>query len=196
MPNSPAGAPGSPFTPSGTGALSADHTSSCSVEVSTRPQVWNTIGLFILAFTGLSLGLGLPAQSSLPWPYDRIAQVSATASYISLLCLPEFLQLATGFRQETKLTPGQVAGWSYFAAWSLSFYPQAISNYQRKSVVGFSLDFAVLNFVGFACLSIYYAAFAWSPLVRAQYRCATRYGRFPSGRNEQQYSRMMPNGVG
>ena len=26
----------------------------------------------------------------------------------------------------------QMVGWFYFLAWSLSFYPQVISNYQRK----------------------------------------------------------------
>lgn len=27
-------------------------------------------------------------------------------------------------------------GWSYFVLWSVSFYPQAILNYKRKSVEG------------------------------------------------------------
>ena len=37
----------------------------------------------------------------------------------------------------------------YFCAWSISFYPQAILNYRRKSVVGLSLDFQLLNLLGF-----------------------------------------------
>jgi hypothetical protein len=39
-------------------------------------------------------------------------------------------------------------GWTYFAAWSISFYPQIYLNYVRKSVVGLSLDFQLLNFLG------------------------------------------------
>jgi cystinosin len=42
-----------------------------------------------------------------------------------------------------------VVGWLYFAAWSISFYPQAILNYQRKSVTGLSFDFLLLNITGF-----------------------------------------------
>ena len=29
-----------------------------------------------------------------------------------------------------------VVGWLYFAAWSVSFYPQTVQNFVRKSVVG------------------------------------------------------------
>ena len=31
-------------------------------------------------------------------------------------------------------------GWTYFLCWSLSFYPQLLTNYRRKSVVGLSLE--------------------------------------------------------
>ena len=40
-------------------------------------------------------------------------------------------------------------GWIYLVAWSFSFFPQAIENYQRKSVAGFSIEFALLNPSGF-----------------------------------------------
>ncbi|KAI9014956.1 PQ loop repeat-domain-containing protein [Gaertneriomyces semiglobifer] len=46
-------------------------------------------------------------------------------------------------------------GWGSFAAWSLSFYPQVILNWQRKSVHGLSLDFVFLNSWGFLCYSIF-----------------------------------------
>lgn len=42
-----------------------------------------------------------------------------------------------------------VVGWIYFAAWSISFYPQCWTNYKRKSVVGLSFDFLGLNLTGF-----------------------------------------------
>ncbi|BFZ64402.1 hypothetical protein YB2330_005545 [Saitoella coloradoensis] len=54
-------------------------------------------------------------------------------------------------------------GWIYFVAWSLSFYPQAILNYRRKSVEGFSLDYGTLNVLGFLCYSIYTLGFLLFP---------------------------------
>jgi len=55
-----------------------------------------------------------------------------------------------------------LVGWLYFAAWSCSFYPQIILNFQRKSVVGLNFDFLALNFVGFFCYSIYnIALYSW-----------------------------------
>ncbi|CAG9329434.1 unnamed protein product [Blepharisma stoltei] len=49
----------------------------------------------------------------------------------------------------------QIVGWIYFAAWSVSFYPQILLNYQLKHVSGYSLDFGVLNFSGFLAYSLY-----------------------------------------
>ncbi|KND00420.1 lysosomal Cystine transporter [Spizellomyces punctatus DAOM BR117] len=49
----------------------------------------------------------------------------------------------------------QLIGWGYFAAWSLSFYPQLVLNWRRRSVEGLSLDFLALNLWGFLCYSIY-----------------------------------------
>ncbi len=48
-----------------------------------------------------------------------------------------------------------VLGWSYFLAWSTSFYGQVVLNYQRKSVKGVSFDFLYYNFTGFTGYSIY-----------------------------------------
>ena len=49
----------------------------------------------------------------------------------------------------------KILGWISFFAWSGSFYPQTLQNYRDKSVGGFSLEFAMLNPVGFYCYSIY-----------------------------------------
>ena len=48
-----------------------------------------------------------------------------------------------------------VVGWTYFFAWSFSFYPQWILNWKKKSVAGFSLEFALLNVSGFFFYSTY-----------------------------------------
>lgn len=46
-------------------------------------------------------------------------------------------------------------GWCYFVAWSISFYPQIYTNYQRKSVVGLNFDFLSLNIVGFLLYGVF-----------------------------------------
>ncbi|KAG0052512.1 hypothetical protein BGZ83_002497 [Gryganskiella cystojenkinii] len=61
-------------------------------------------------------------------------------------------------------------GWAYFLAWSGSFYPQAILNYRRKSVQGLSMDFLLLNVLGFSFYSIFNLAFFFSEEVQEEYR--------------------------
>ena len=51
-----------------------------------------------------------------------------------------------------------IIGWMYFLAWSASFYPQSIKNYNAKSVGGFSLEFALLNPSSFFFYSVYSVA--------------------------------------
>ncbi|VDM64194.1 unnamed protein product [Angiostrongylus costaricensis] len=48
-----------------------------------------------------------------------------------------------------------LVGWSYFLAWSISFYPQIFLNIRRQSVVGLNFDFLLLNIIGFAAYSAY-----------------------------------------
>lgn len=61
-------------------------------------------------------------------------------------------------------------GYIYFVAWSVSFYPQVVSNFQRQSTVGLSADFCVLNVVGFACYAAYNASFFWSATIQELYK--------------------------
>ncbi|EOA81280.1 hypothetical protein ACJQWK_10657 [Exserohilum turcicum] len=63
----------------------------------------------------------------------------------------------------------RVLGWAYFLAWSLSFYPQPISNYVRKSTLGLAIDFPTLNVLGFACYTVSTASFLYSPTIKTQY---------------------------
>ncbi|KAI8371008.1 PQ loop repeat-domain-containing protein [Blakeslea trispora] len=61
-------------------------------------------------------------------------------------------------------------GWCYFTAWSFSFYPQVILNWQRKSVQGLSIDFLCYNVYGFLCYSIYNLAFFFSREIQHEYK--------------------------
>lgn len=40
-------------------------------------------------------------------------------------------------------------GWAYFIAWSISFYPQVLQNWQYRSVEGLSFNYTALNVMGF-----------------------------------------------
>eukprot|EP00811_Abedinium_folium_P030912 NODE_4987_length_1823_cov_7.564269.p1 GENE.NODE_4987_length_1823_cov_7.564269~~NODE_4987_length_1823_cov_7.564269.p1 ORF type:complete len:332 (-),score=79.70 NODE_4987_length_1823_cov_7.564269:652-1647(-) len=62
-----------------------------------------------------------------------------------------------------------VLGWTYFFAWSTSFYPQVVMNFKNKSVVGLSLDFQLLNAMGFICYFSYSAMLYYSPLIQKEY---------------------------
>ncbi|CAM8888379.1 hypothetical protein QQ045_026817 [Rhodiola kirilowii] len=63
----------------------------------------------------------------------------------------------------------QVLGWTAFASWSVSFYPQVILNYRRKSVVGLNFDFVVLNLTKHSTYLIYNASLYFSKTVQRQY---------------------------
>ncbi|XP_052194988.1 cystinosin homolog [Diospyros lotus] len=67
-----------------------------------------------------------------------------------------------------------VFGWTAFVAWSVSFYPQVILNFRRKSVVGLNFDFVVLNLTKHSSYLIYNASLFFSSAVQKQYR--QKYG--------------------
>ncbi|XP_071910032.1 cystinosin homolog isoform X2 [Coffea arabica] len=62
-----------------------------------------------------------------------------------------------------------VLGWIAFASWSISFYPQVILNFRRKSVVGLNFDFVVLNLTKHSSYLIYNASVFFSSAVQRQY---------------------------
>ncbi|GAA5849892.1 hypothetical protein JCM3766R1_001683 [Sporobolomyces carnicolor] len=71
----------------------------------------------------------------------------------------------------------RLLGWTYTVAWSLSFYPQLILNYQRKSSTGLSSDFVAINPTGHGALLIVNVALYSSAVVRGQYEA--RHGGHP-----------------
>lgn len=67
-------------------------------------------------------------------------------------------------------TLSDTLGFAFTAAWSYSFYPQVFLNYKRRSVEGLSIDFQLLNLLGFLCYSAYNLALFTSAEVQQQYR--------------------------
>ncbi|XP_006899809.1 PREDICTED: cystinosin [Elephantulus edwardii] len=72
----------------------------------------------------------------------------------------------------------QVIGWIYFVAWSVSFYPQVLTNWRRKSVVGLSFDFVALNLLGFVAYSVFNIGLIWVPFIKEQFLL-----KYPNGVN-------------
>ncbi|EYC42084.1 hypothetical protein Y032_0544g3231 [Ancylostoma ceylanicum] len=70
-----------------------------------------------------------------------------------------------------------IVGWMYFAAWSLSFYPQIYLNFKRKSVTGLNFDFLLLNLIGFSAYAIYNLLMYYDPVVQNEYE--TKHPRSP-----------------
>ncbi|KAI0012723.1 hypothetical protein F4779DRAFT_530204 [Xylariaceae sp. FL0662B] len=60
-------------------------------------------------------------------------------------------------------------GWIYTIAWSLSFYPQPWLNCLRKSTSGTTVDFPLVNTLGFLAYLIYTSVLYSSPVIRHQY---------------------------
>ncbi len=65
-----------------------------------------------------------------------------------------------------------LAGLISFILWSVSFYPQIILNFRRKSTSGLSLQFCIINLTGFACYSVYNIALYFVPAVQVAYLAA------------------------
>ncbi|KAH7681511.1 cystinosin protein [Dioscorea alata] len=82
----------------------------------------------------------------------------------------------------------QVIGWLAFFSWSVSFYPQVILNFRRKSVVGLNFDFLVLNLTKHSSYLIYNAALFFSKDVQTQYYEEYGYQIIPVAANDVAFS--------
>ncbi|KAI3399332.1 hypothetical protein diail_7287 [Diaporthe ilicicola] len=60
-------------------------------------------------------------------------------------------------------------GWVYTLCWSLSFYPQPLLNFRRRSTSGTTVDFPLINCLGFLSYLVSNLAFYYSPVIREQY---------------------------
>ena len=69
-----------------------------------------------------------------------------------------------------------IIGYIYFLAWSSSFYPQIVMNYERQTTRGLSVDFCVLNVLGYCCYTVYTTTFFWNKGIAEEYK-----RRFSSG---------------
>lgn len=69
----------------------------------------------------------------------------------------------------------EALGWFAFVCWSISFWPQVILNFRRKSVVGLNFDFVLLNLTKHTSYLIYNTSLFFSSTIQQQYR--DKYGK-------------------
>ncbi|KAK7311097.1 hypothetical protein RJT34_08999 [Clitoria ternatea] len=80
-------------------------------------------------------------------------------------------------------------GWFAFISWSISFYPQVILNFRRKSVVGLNFDFVLLNLTKHTSYLIYNASLYFSSAIQKQYFETYGYGEMiPVAANDVAFS--------
>jgi cystinosin len=91
---------------------------------------------------------------------------------IAILFVGVLLGLTMDANQEVPAPWNRVSsvlGWLYFVCWAAAPYPQVWLNHSRKSTIGFSLDYAVLAILGFACYAVFNCAFFFSESVQQAY---------------------------
>jgi len=98
------------------------------------------------------------------WPQTQ--NISAKEAFVRVVVI----------KSQTLELLSTIIGWTYFVAWSISFYPQIWDNYRRKSVIGLNFDFLSLNIVGFTLYGCYNIALFWIDSVQEEYK-----DRYPQG---------------
>ncbi|KAL7581083.1 hypothetical protein ACA910_005886 [Epithemia clementina (nom. ined.)] len=100
--------------------------------------------------------------------------VSIVMGLISIFVCGSLLGLVlpkdSKFHSQSYATLSSCLGYTYFFAWSISFYPQVVTNFRRRTTAGLSVEFCSLNVLGFTCYSIFNVALYSSVTVQDLYR--------------------------
>ncbi|GAX10194.1 cystinosin [Fistulifera solaris] len=104
-------------------------------------------------------------QDSLPTIFFGLLFVTVCGSLLGFL-MPKNESLPTPFYRIIS----SMIGYTCFVAWGVSFYPQVINNFKRRTTLGLSADFCGLNVLGFACYAIYNLSLFYSAEVQKEYR--------------------------
>ncbi len=60
-------------------------------------------------------------------------------------------------------------GWGYFFLWGASYYPQIFKNFHRRSVVGLSFDYLLLNLTGHLCFLVFNTALFYNDTIQVNF---------------------------
>jgi len=91
------------------------------------------------------------------WYADQLTRKRLTLAFLFLFVILLLSLLVKGNNNDPYPWSfvSSFLGWSYFFAWSISFYPQLFLNHSRNSAKGLSTDFLFYNLLGFSCYSVY-----------------------------------------
>ncbi len=92
--------------------------------------------------------------------------IAALSGIILGIIIPKNPNLPSPFYQYIS----SILGYTYFVAWSISFYPQIITNYKRKKIDGLSVDASILAVLNYTCYTIYTTFFFWDGTIRQEYK--------------------------
>ncbi|EDV26846.1 uncharacterized protein TRIADDRAFT_54169 [Trichoplax adhaerens] len=87
-------------------------------------------------------------------------------------------------RSQTLLVINAIIGWLYFLAWTISFYPQVLENWQRKSVIGLNFDLVALNLIGFSAYAAFNINLFWVDEIKKEYKALHPYEIIPVKGND------------
>ncbi|CAF0949543.1 unnamed protein product [Rotaria sordida] len=104
--------------------------------------------------------------------------LTAQSSQINISSLVDFLLIDIA-RSHVLNIFIQIVGWIYFLAWSVSFYPQIILNFRRRSVIGLNFDFLSLNILGHTSYAVFNIVLYTSSKVQQQYFAQHPHGVLP-----------------
>ena len=104
-------------------------------------------------------------QDSLPSIFIGLLFVTVCGSILGL-AMPKNESLPSSFYRAIS----SMIGYTCFVAWGVSFYPQVINNFKRRTTMGLSADFCGLNVLGFACYAIYNLSMFYSTEIQKEYR--------------------------
>lgn len=98
-----------------------------------------------------------------------------------------FVHLSVG-RSQFWAILSEIFGWGYFFFWSLSFWPQNVTNFRKKSVIGLSFDYTILHFTGFIYYSIFNIGLYYFQTIQEQYEQKYPRSEIPVHLNDVVYA--------
>jgi len=99
----------------------------------------------------------------------RAGHVNIVTNSTSNISTSSAFVRVTVMKSETIELLSVIIGWVYFVAWSVSFWPQIIENFRRKSVIGLNFDFLSLNLIGFTLYGCFNISLFWVDSIQREY---------------------------
>ncbi|VDM16748.1 unnamed protein product [Hydatigera taeniaeformis] len=136
----------------------------------------------------VEVGSNRTYQTSIATRKPGVVELGLVSSNLSITHLERLHARITVYHQKSLSILQQIVGWTYFLAWTLSFYPQVVLNCRRQSVTGLSFDFVVFNIIGFACYSAFNIGLFFVSRIQEQYFARHSLGVIPVEINDLFFS--------